>query len=137
MKSAVAALILLATQAPAQSITTLPAGELDWARTPEGVAFAQLHGDRFAGEYMAMVTLPAGLVSPAHRKGADMFGVVVSGAMTHVPKGADPMGGAALGPGAFYLIPADLPHISSCISQSDCVTFLYQPGAFDFRPEGG
>ena len=113
-------------------ITTLPTGSLEWQTTPEGVAFAALDGDRFAGEYMAMVSLPHGLVSPAHVKSADMFGVVISGAMTHVPAGASPHDGKLLTAGAYYHIPAGVAHVSSCLSASDCVTFLFQPGAFDF-----
>ncbi|MBT8409833.1 MAG: hypothetical protein KJN93_09420 [Alphaproteobacteria bacterium] len=118
----------------AADITGIPAGQMRWERTPAGVAFAALNGDRFAEPYMAMVALPAGLVSPAHVKSADMFGLVVSGTMTHVPQGFSPQEGTAIGPGGFYHIPAELPHVSSCISKEDCVTFLYQPGAFDFRP---
>ena len=129
------AALALVCALPAQAeITTLPPAALDWSKTPEGVAFAALDGDRFAEPYMAMVELPGGLVSPAHIKSADMFGIVVSGTMTHVPKGADPQAGTALGAGAYYHIPAGLPHVSSCVSDTPCVTFLYQPGAFDFLP---
>ena len=63
---------LLALSAPLAAaepeITNLAPPALDWTTTPEGVAFAPIEGDRFAGAYMAMVRLPAGLVSPAHVK---------------------------------------------------------------------
>jgi uncharacterized RmlC-like cupin family protein len=121
-------------QLRAEPITALPAADLAWERTPEGVAFAPLIGNRFAGPYMAMVQLPAGLVSPPHVKSADMFGVMVSGAMIHVPAGTDPSDGARLFSGAFYRIPAGVPHVSSCVSDEDCVTSLYQDGKFDFLP---
>lgn len=109
-----------------------PPSQLDWQTTPEGVAFAALVGDRFEEPYMAMVRLPAGLVSPAHTKSANMFGVVVAGTMTHHAVGAEP--GTALPPGSFYKIPGNVPHISQCVSQVDCVTFLHQDGKFDFLP---
>lgn len=115
-------------------ITTLASEDMEWAKTPEGVAFAPLSGDRFKEAYAAMVTLPAGLVSPAHVKSADMFGLVVSGTMTHVAHGEDPGGAAQLEAGAYFHVPAGLPHVSSCVSAEECVTFLYQPGAFDFLP---
>lgn len=128
------ALILAPAITSAADITALPTDALNWETTPEGVAFAALNGDRFAEEYMAMVSLPHGLISPAHTKSMDMFGLVITGAMTHVPAGTDPKDGPLLTAGAYYHIPAGMPHISSCLSAEDCVTFLYQPGAFDFLP---
>lgn len=116
------------------AITNIPAAQLDWARTEEGVAFASLVGDRFVEPYMAMVQLPAGLVSPPHVKTANMFGVVISGTMTHSAVGADRSAEIHLHEGSFYKVPAGLAHISRCVSETDCVTFLYQDGGFDFLP---
>lgn len=116
----------------ADPIRAIPSDRLNWETTGQGVAFAALHGDRFAEPYMAMVRLPAGLVSPAHTKSADMFGVMVEGTMTHVQVGHDVA--LPLAEGAFYRIPAGVPHVSSCISDVECVTFLYQDGKFDFLP---
>ncbi|MEM8825047.1 MAG: cupin domain-containing protein [Pseudomonadota bacterium] len=126
-------LLLAASALAADPIAVTPPPALDWATTPEGVAFAPLVGDRFAESYMAMVQLPAGLISPAHTKSADMFGIIVSGAMTHVALG-DIGSEVVLPEGSFYHIPAGVPHVSSCVSEVDCVTFLYQDGAFDFVP---
>ncbi len=114
-------------------VTNLPPAHLAWQKTPEGVAFASLVGDRFAEPYMAMVRLPAGLVSPAHSKSADMFGVVITGAMVHAAVGSVESE-IVLSEGSFYRIPKNLPHISKCVSTVDCVTFLYQDGKFDFLP---
>ena len=63
-----------------------------------------------------------------------MFGVMISGTMTHVPLGTAPTDGDALPPGSYYRVPAGVPHVSSCISDIECVTFLYQDGKFDFLP---
>ncbi len=115
-------------------ITALTTDALDWADTPEGAAFAPLMGDRFAEPYMAMVRLPAGTVSPPHVKSATMAGIVLHGTMTHVAIDADPSAAVPLSDGAFYVVPAGLAHISSCISDTACVTFLYQDGKFDFLP---
>lgn len=133
-KTAVALFALSVTGLAAEDrVINLNPEKLAWQKTPEGVAFAPLVGDRFAEPYMAMVRLPAGLVSPAHTKSADMFGVVVSGAMVHTALGSD-ANETVLREGSFYRIPKDLPHISKCVSATDCVTFLYQDGKFDFRP---
>ena len=116
------------------SIKRITPSELAWERTPEGVAFAPLMGDRFRESYMTMVRLPAGLVSPAHSKTANMFGVMVSGAMVHTVVGADLKEQIVLPEGSFYTIPKNVPHVSKCVSSVDCVTFLYQDGQFDFVP---
>lgn len=115
-------------------IRNIPPAGLDWAETPEGVAFAALVGNRLEEPYMAMVRLPAGLASPPHTKSADMFGVMISGTMTHIRHGDDPQQAVALPAGSFYRIPANIPHVSSCVSKEECVTFLYQDGKFDFLP---
>lgn len=114
------------------AIKSLPASELVWENTPEGVAFAPLNGNRFKESYMTMVRLPAGLVSPAHKKTANMFGVMISGAMVHTVVGADLTEETILAEGSFYTIPKNVPHVSKCVSTVDCVTFLYQDGKFDF-----
>ena len=117
-----------------EAINNVPAADMPWEITQEGVGFAPLVGKRFEEAYMAMVKLPAGLVSPAHVKSANMFGVVVSGTMTHLVVGGDASLEIPLSEGAFYKIPAGMPHVSKCISDVDCVTFLYQDGQFDFVP---
>ncbi len=115
-------------------IVSAAADGLKWEKTEEGVSFAALVGDRFVEPYMAMVRLPAGLVSPAHMKSFDMFGVVVSGTMVHVISGDASAKEVPLPEGSFYKIPARLAHISKCVSETVCVTFLYQDGKFDFLP---
>ena len=115
-------------------IVNMPPPHLQWETTKEGVGFAALQGDRFTEPYMAMVRLPAGLISPAHTKTANMYGLVVSGTIANIALGADPKSEIKLPSGSWYKIPAGLPHISKCLSTVDCITFLYQDGKFDFLP---
>lgn len=115
-------------------IVNIPQSQLQWETTKEGVGFASLQGDRFNEAYMAMVKLPAGLVSPAHIKSANMYGMVVSGTISNIAVGADPSTEIELPTGSYYKIPANLPHVSRCVSDVDCITFLYQDGKFDFLP---
>jgi len=132
-----ASVLTLATSAYAEGemeIVSAAASGLNWELTDEGVGFAHLVGDRFIESYMAMVRLPAGLVSPAHVKTSNMFGVVVAGTMIHVVAGDEPSKEVLLPEGSFYKIPAGLAHISKCVSEAACITFLYQDGKFDFLP---
>lgn len=124
---------ILAEAAEKSELVGIPPGELGWERTAEGVAFAPLSGDRFKEAYFAMVRLPAGLVSPIHRKSANMFGLVVEGTLVNALPERAADAGKPLGPGSYYEVPAGLAHVSKCISQTDCVTLLYQDGAFDFH----
>lgn len=117
-----------------EDVMNVPAEKMAWEVTEEGVGFAPLLGERFNEAYMAMVTLPAGLVSPAHVKSANMFGVVISGTLTHQAVGANADQEIPLSEGSFYKVPAGVGHVSKCISAVDCVTFLYQDGKFDFVP---
>jgi len=135
--ASVALCVALAANLPAHAsdkIINTPLSKLDWKISKEGVGFAALHGDRFKESYMAMVKLPAGLVSPVHTKTANMYGLVVSGTIANIAIGAPPESEVELPPGSYYKIPANLPHVSSCISKTDCITFLYQDGKFDFLP---
>ena len=133
MKHLPLALLLAATPVLADpAITLIPNDTLQWETTPEGVAFAALSGDRWSESYFAMVRLPAGTVSPPQIKSTTMFGVMIEGEMTHTALDADTS--VTVGPGGYYEVPANLPHISACVSETPCVTMLYQDGAFDFIP---
>lgn len=116
-----------------EPIASTPPNMLAYTTGLDGVGFAPLFGNRFEEAYMAMVHLPAGLESPAHVKSADMFGVIIEGEMVHIAADATNNEEVRLPSGSFYHIPAGVPHISKCVSEADCVTFLYQDGKFDFN----
>lgn len=118
----------------AEPIRLMSPSDFSWQTTPEGVAFAALQGDRFSEAYQALVRLPAGTISPSHVKSANMFGVMLEGEMTHYASGDDPETARKIGPGSFYSIAKGTAHISACVSQTPCVAYLYQDGAFDFLP---
>ena len=130
------ALAINADAADSTKIINIPPTQLQWETTEEGVGFAPLQGDRFKESYMTMVRLPAGLISPAHVKSANMYGLVVSGTITNIAVGAAPATEIKLPTGSYYKIPAGLAHVSKCVSSTDCVTFLYQDEKFDFLPVG-
>ncbi|NNE88957.1 MAG: cupin domain-containing protein [Silicimonas sp.] len=128
------ALTTLATHVHAEQIRLLGSDDFEWRTTTEGVGFAALRGDRFVESYQALVRLPAGTVSPPHVKTANMFGVMLEGEMIHYAIDDDPEDARRMGPGSFYSIAAGTEHISACVSETPCVAYLYQDGAFDFLP---
>ena len=115
-------------------IVNQPPDLIAWEKSPEGASFATLWGDLTADKHGAMVKLPGGVSSPMHIHSEDIHGVVISGTFSHIAKGADPSTEIDLPPGSYYLLPANLPHISKCISEVECVTFIYQDAKFDFVP---
>lgn len=120
--------------AMAEQVTLLDAEDLAWETTPEGVAFAALQGDRFRESYQAMVKLPAGTVSPPHTKSANMYGVMLQGEMIHYAIIDGPEEARRMGAGSFYSIPKGIAHVSACVSETPCIAYLHQDGAFDFVP---
>jgi hypothetical protein len=132
--ASIVASLIAPLSAHAEQITLLEADDYVWETTPEGVAFADLQGDRFAESYQALVRLPGGTISPPHVKSANMFGVMLQGEMIHYANGEDPDVARIIGQGSFYRIPSGLAHISACVSDEPCIAYLYQDGAFDFLP---
>ncbi|MDX8348220.1 hypothetical protein SLH49_09490 [Cognatiyoonia sp. IB215446] len=130
ISASIAAILLAATNAGADPIQLLGADDFAWEATPEGVAFAALQGDRFTEPYQALVKLP----SPPHVKTANMHGVMLEGEMIHYLDNADPEAARKIGPGSYYSIAAGTPHVSACVSDTPCIAYLYQDGAFDFLP---
>lgn len=130
--ASIIALAMTPISANAEQITLLNSNDFVWKTTPEGVAFAALQGDRFAGSYQALVRLPAGTVSPPHVKSANMYGVMLQGKMIHYARSEDSKTARKIGPGSFYSISSGVAHISACVSDVPCVAYLYQDGAFDF-----
>lgn len=134
LKPALTALLLATPLAAEPAITILNPADLTWEPSPEGVAFAALTGARFEGSHMTMVELPAGISSPPHIKTATMYGLMIAGDMIHYAADTDATKAPIVGPGGFYTIPAGMAHISACVSDTPCLTYLYQDGAFDFKP---
>ena len=128
------AMLLVPMHASADQIRLLDTADFAWETTPEGVAFASLQGNRFAESYQALVKLPAGTISPPHVKSANMYGVMLQGQMIHYEADENPETARKMGPGSFYSIPKGLAHISACVSETPCIAYLYQDGAFDFLP---
>ncbi|MDX8351165.1 DUF4437 domain-containing protein [Cognatiyoonia sp. IB215182] len=132
--SSIIAALTAATAAWADPIQLLDTDDFAWNTTPEGVAFAALQGDRLTEPYQALVRLPAGTVSPPHIKTANMYGVMLQGEMVHYSSDTDPDTARKIGPGSYYSIAAGTAHVSACVSDTPCIAYLYQDGAFDFLP---
>ena len=110
----------------------IPYEQIEFRRPIPIVApqMAALWGDRDEGASGNEERQPAGAVSDLHIHPNDTFAVVIQGQMTHQFEG----GPAApiLGPGSFYTLPAESPHISTCREGADCLIAYWQPGKLGY-----
>jgi hypothetical protein len=113
---------------PADKITFVPTG----IKTEEGELLAGLaYGDIQNGRHGTFVRMPAGFVSPAHIHTEDYYAVVVEGVMAnHAPDSK----AVPLPVGSYYFQQGEEAHVTRCLSETDCLFFIVQPGKFDFAP---
>ena len=128
----------VASKAPAAKKPVLRTlADNKWQDVPDvkGVQQAVLWGDPQKGAYGELVKFAPGTEAPLHTHTADARSVVVSGTVLVGLEGAKPR---EFGPGSYIFTPSGLKHTTGCKTGSDCIFFLYQPGAFDLKPvEGG
>jgi hypothetical protein len=75
--------------------------------------------------------MPANYVSPLHNHTADYFAVVIEGVVVNTqPGNAD----VPLRVGSYYFQKGRENHVTKCISDTDCLLFIYQPDKFDYVP---
>ncbi|MEQ1710590.1 MAG: DUF4437 domain-containing protein [Hyphomicrobium sp.] len=124
----------LAADEPANASpsTRRPVSVLEFGALGVGVLkAAPAYGDRATGQHGTFVKIPAGFSSPVHAHTADFHGVVINGVIAN---GAPEESDTPLAPGSYWFQPAKRMHVTKCLSQTECVIFLVQPGKFDFVP---
>jgi len=123
------------TKTKTSSVST-PVTELDYGPTglSDGVhgelAAAPAYGDLANGPHGTFIKMPAGYVSPTHTHTDDYWAVVVSGVMVNkTPDGTD----VPLPVGSYFLQKGGEPHVTKCISATECIFFISQNGKFDYH----
>jgi hypothetical protein len=113
---------------PASTFTFGPTG----VKTSVGELKASpAYGDLSKGKHGTFIRMPANFVSPLHTHTEDYFGIVIQGVgvTTQVGKQDVP-----LVAGSYWLQKGKEKHVTKCISDTDCLFFIYQPGKFDYVP---
>lgn len=116
-----------------RAIVATPAASVPYQDTEYGPKIAGAEGDFSKGAHMSFVRIPAGFVSPLHIHSHDYVGVVVAGVTRHYPAGGRD-GAPDLAPGSVWSVPAELPHVTECLPEADCVMLIHQAAAFDLIP---
>ena len=89
------------------------------------------YGDFTKGMHGTFIKMPAGFVSPLHTHTEDYFGIVIQGVAVNTQNGKND---AELPVGSYWLQKGKEPHVTKCVSKTDCLFFIYQPGKFDYVP---
>jgi len=88
------------------------------------------YGDLGQGPHGTFIKMPAGYVSPPHTHSEDYWAVVVSGVMVNGSPGSPDV---SLPVGSYYFQKGGEPHVTKCISSTECVFFVNQSGKFDYH----
>lgn len=89
------------------------------------------YGDLSKGMHGTFIKMPARFVSPLHTHTEDYFGIVIEGVGANTQEGGQDV---ALPAGSYWLQKGKERHVTKCVSETDCLFFIYQPGRFDYLP---
>ena len=88
-----------------------------------------VYGSIQTGKHGTFVKMPAGFVSSIHTHTEDYYAVVIKGTgANHAPGAKD----VALSVGSYWFQKGEEAHVTKCLSKTDCLFFLAQPGKFDY-----
>lgn len=123
--------ILFANLSVAAGISvSVPVAEMQYTETGIGpIKVAPGYGDMFKGAHSNFVKIPGGFNSPLHFHTEDYYAVVVSGVVGNGVEGAQDI---PLSPGSYWFQSGNEKHVTKCLSSTECVFFVTQPGKFDF-----
>jgi quercetin dioxygenase-like cupin family protein len=110
-----------------------PIDEITWTKTPIGPDASPVSGDFTKGKHITYLRFPGKFKTPVHTHTADYTGIVLAGSARHYIEG-DAKTEKLLGVGSFWQMPANVKHISECVSETPCVFAVIQDSKFDFLP---
>lgn len=113
---------------PADGVGFAPAG----VKTEAGELYAgPAYGNLQAGKHATFIRMPARFVSPLHSHTEDYYAVVVAGIGVNTQVGKPDI---KLPVGSYWFQKGGEPHVTKCVSNTECLFFLSQPGKFDYVP---
>ena len=95
-----------------------------------GVSKHALWGDAEKGPYGAFTRFKADLKNPLHTHSSEIHIVVLEGAYIYTPAKGDAV---RVGPGQFFAIPANAPHVSAGDAKEGALFYEESQGAFDLK----
>ena len=99
--------------------------------TPQ-LKFADAFGDRASAAHGRFGLIAGNWATPSHVHSAAYHGVVIRGVVTNGFNGeANP---PKMGPGSYWYVPANVVHVTACVSKESCLTYVQSDGKFDLTP---
>ena len=97
--------------------------------------FSDAFGDRTKpGAHGTFGIIPANTASPQHIHSVAYHGVVIRGVLIK-PFNGDP-NPPRLNPGSYWYVPANVPHVTACVSDEPCLFYTHMDGPFDVKLTG-
>jgi hypothetical protein len=139
LAAALAATSLVSAAALARDNTpsvSIPADQISFFPTGVKTAAGELqagpaYGDLQHGKHGTFIRMPAHFVSPLHTHTQDYYAVVVAGVGANGRPGEPDI---KLPVGSYWFQKGGEPHITKCVSSTDCLFFISQPDKFDYVP---
>lgn len=111
---------------PASEIKFIDTGvKTDKGELRAGAAYGEFQN----GRHGTFVRMPAGFKSPVHTHTEDYFAVVIEGVGSNHPVNGEAV---PLPTGSYWYQRGEEAHITECLSETDCLFFIVQPGKFDY-----
>ena len=123
--------VLFASSGIAAGVSvSIPVTEIKYTETGIGpIKVAPGYGDMTKGAHSNFVKIPGGFSSPPHIHSEDYYAVVVNGVIGNGMAGTQDI---PLSPGSYWFQKGNEKHVTKCLSSTECVFFVTQPGKFDF-----
>jgi hypothetical protein len=113
---------------PADKIKFFPSG----IKTEKGeIKAGPAYGNMQESKHGTFIRMPHGFISAPHTHTEDYFGVVIEGVGANYTPGGEAV---PLPPGSYWFQKGEEVHLTQCLSKTDCLFFIVQPGKFDYLP---
>lgn len=100
--------------------------------SPVCLRIANGWGDPANGPHSNYIKMAGGTASGVHTHSESYYGVVIAGVVANEPPGSKQ--DRPLAPGSYWYQKGNEPHVTKCISQTECIFFVTAKGAFDYLP---
>ena len=113
----------------------IPAEQFQFDTIAPFLKFSDAFGDRTKlGPHGTFGIIPPHTASPAHTHSAAYHGVVIKGVIINPFNGEQ--NSPHLGPGSYWYVPANVVHVTACISDEPCLFYTHLDAPFDVKLTG-
>lgn len=112
---------------------TKQAKEFKFDKITPYLKFSDAYGDRASTAHGRFAIIQGKKATPSHIHSAAYHGVVIKGLVTNGFDGdKNP---PKMGPGSYWYVPANVVHVTACVSEEPCMTYVHSDDKFDFIPK--